>query len=84
MVRVVVGEGMSIEFTSNALARMLDRSIGEDEIRAALDAPDHLGPSFENRWRARKVRGERTLEVIFWRHRNHAEVVTAYWQEAAS
>lgn len=75
---------MRVEFTNNALARMLDRGIGENEIRAALEAPDHLGPSFEKRWRARRMMGARTLEVIFWRHRAHTEIVTAYWQDASS
>ena len=80
----VLGEGMRVEFTNNALARMLDRDIGQNDIRAALDTPDHLGPSFEKRWRARKMIGARTLEVVFWRHRAHTQVVTAYWQESSS
>jgi len=75
---------MRAEFTNNALARMLDRGIGEDDIQAALDAPDHLGPSFEKRWHARKRIHARTLEVVLWRHRTHTRVVTAYWQESSS
>jgi hypothetical protein len=75
---------MKVDFTNNALARMQDRGIRETEVRAALDAPDHLSPSFEKRWHARKQIEERTLEVIFWRHRTHAQVVTAYWQEPSA
>lgn len=83
-VLAVLGEGMRLDFTNNALARMLDRGIDHNDIRAALDTPDHLGPSFEKRWRARKMIGARTLEVVFWRHRAHTQVVTAYWQESSS
>ena len=78
------GDGMKVEFTNNALARMLDRGIRESEIQAALDAPDYLGPSFEKRWLARKQGDTRTLEVIFWRHRAHTQVITAYWQEPSA
>ncbi len=72
---------MKVEFTNNVLARMLDRGIPEAEIKMALDAPDYLGPSFEKRWHARKQVDGRTLEVIFWRHRAHAQIITAYWQD---
>ena len=72
---------MLVEFTNNALARMLDRGIHEADVRAALDAPDHLGPSFEKRWHARKKVDARTLEVIFCRQRTQAQVITTYWQE---
>ena len=75
---------MKVDFTNNALARMQDRGIRETEVQAALDAPDHLSPCFEKRWHARKQIGERMLEVIFWRHRTHAHVVTAYWQEPSA
>ncbi len=75
---------MKVEFTNNALARMLDRGIRETEIQAALDAPDYLGPSFEKRWHVRKQVEKRTLEVIFWRHRTTTQVITAYWQDAPS
>ncbi len=78
------GDGMKVEFTNNALARMLDRGIRESEIQAALDAPDYLGPSFEKRWLARKQVDKRTLEVIFWRHRAHTQLITAYWQEPSA
>ncbi len=73
--------GMKVEFTNNVLARMLDRGIPEPHVRAALDAPDYLGPSFEKRWQARKRIDRRMLEVIFWRHRASAQVITAYWQD---
>jgi hypothetical protein len=76
--------GMKVEFTNNALARMLDRGIGEADVRAALDAPDHLGPSFEKRWHARKKVAARTLEVVFWRQRTQSQVLTAYWQEPSA
>ena len=72
---------MKVEFTKNALARMQDRGIREADVRAVLDAPDHLGPSFEKRWHARKSVDARTLEVVFWRHRSQTQVITAYWQE---
>jgi len=75
---------MKVEFTNNALARMLDRGIGEADVRAALDAPDHLGPSFEKRWHARKKVAARTLEVVFWRQRTQSQVITAYWQEPSA
>jgi hypothetical protein len=76
--------GMKVEFTNNALARMLDRGIGEADVRAALDAPDHLGPSFEKRWHARKKVEARTLEVVFSRQRTQSQVITAYWQEPSA
>ena len=75
---------MKIEFTNNAVARMQDRGIAEAAIQAALDAPDHLGPSFEKRWHARKKVNERMLEVLFSRHRAYNQIITAYWQDAAS
>ena len=72
---------MKVVFTNNALARMLDRGIHEADVRAALDAPDHLGPSFEKHWHARKKVDARTLEVVFLRQRTQTQVITAYWQE---
>jgi hypothetical protein len=75
---------MTIEFTNNALARMLDRGISEADVRATLEAPDHLGPSFEKRWHARKLVEKRTLEVVFFRAVKQTQVITAYWQELAS
>lgn len=75
---------MNVEFTNNALARMMDRGIREGEIQAALDAPDHLGPSIERHWCARKQVETRTLEVVFCRDVLHTEVITAYWQEAGA
>jgi len=75
---------VKIEFTNNAVARMQDRGIAEADIQAALDAPDHLGPCFEKRWHARKKVNKRTLEVLFSRHRAYNQVITAYWQDAAS
>ena len=74
---------MTVEFTNNALARMLDRGIREADVRATLEAPDHLGPSFEKRWHARKLVEKRTLEVVFIRDLKHTRVITAYWQEPA-
>lgn len=74
---------MAVEFTNNALARMLDRGIGEADVRAALETPDHLGPSFEKRWRAKKLVGKRTLEVIFFRDLKQTQVITTYWREPA-
>jgi hypothetical protein len=56
----------------------------EADVRAALDAPDHLGPSFEKRWHARKKVAARTLEVVFWRQRTQSQVLTAYWQEPSA
>jgi hypothetical protein len=75
---------MKVEFTNNALARMLDRGIGEADVRAALDAPDHLGPSFEKRWHVRKKMEARTLEIVFSRQRTQSQVITAYWQEPSA
>ncbi len=75
---------MTLVFTNNALARMLDRTISEANVRAALDAPDHLGPSFEKRWCVRKLLDGRTLEVIFWRDPAQTQVITAYWQDGTA
>ena len=75
---------MKIEFTNNAVARMQDRGIAEADIQVVLDAPDHLGPCFEKRWHARKKLNGKTLEVLFSRHRSYSQVITAYWQDAAS
>ena len=75
---------MKIEFTNNAVARMQDRGIAEADIQVVLDAPDHLGPCFEERWHARKKLNGKTLEVIFWRYRAHTQVITAYWQEPSA
>jgi hypothetical protein len=75
---------MALVFTNNALARMQDREIGEADVRAALDAPDHFGPSFEKRWHVRKQLDKRTLEVVFWRDPVKTQVITAYWQDGAA
>jgi len=75
---------MTVAFTTNALARMLDRGIREADVRAALDAPDHLCPSLEKRWLARKNVDARTLEVVFCRQRTQSQVITAYWQEPSA
>jgi hypothetical protein len=74
---------MKVEFTNNALARMLDRGIGEAQVQAAIDAPDHLGPCLEKCWHARKRVDARTLEVVFTRDLAETRVLTAYWQEVA-
>ena len=75
---------MKVEFTNNALARMLDRGIPETDIRAALSAPDHLDQSVEKRCHARKKMDARTLEVVFCRLRVGVQVITAYWQEPSA
>ncbi len=75
---------MKIEFTNNALARMLDRSIPEAEVQAAIDAPDHLGPCLEKCWLARKRTEARTLEVVFTRDLAETRILTAYWQDPVS
>jgi hypothetical protein len=75
---------MKIAFTNNALARMLERGIKEDDVRAALDAPDHLGPWLEKWWHARKRLEPRMLEVLFTRDLVHTTILTAYWQEPST
>ena len=75
---------MKIEFTNNALARMLDRGIREAEVEIAIQSPDHLGPCLEKCWHARTRMEARTLEVVFTRDLAQAQVRTAYWQDAAS
>ncbi len=75
---------MAVIFTNNAVARMQDRGIGEADVRAALDAPDQLSPSFEKRWLVRKQLDKRTLEVVFWRDPVQTQVITAYWQNGAA
>ncbi len=72
---------MVIDFTTNAQARMQDRVITAAEVRTALEAPDQLAQSFENRWRARKRLKDRALEVLFLRDPMHCQVITAYWTE---
>jgi hypothetical protein len=72
---------MKVEFTNNALARMLDRGIGEAQVQAAIDAPDHLGPCLEKCWHARKRADARTLEVVFTRDLAETRILTAYWQD---
>lgn len=75
---------MNVEFTTNALARMLDRAIPEAEVRAAIESPDHLGPCLEKCWHARKRIESRTLEVLFTRDLSHTRILTAYWQDVSS
>ena len=75
---------MKLEFTNNALARMLERGIDEAEVRAALDTPDHLGPWLEKCWHARKTLEARTLEVIFTRDLVQTQILTTYWQDLSS
>jgi hypothetical protein len=74
---------MKVEFTNNALARMLDRGIGEAQVAAAIDAPDHLGPCLEKCWHARKRTDGRMLEVVFTRDLAETRILTAYWQDLA-
>ncbi len=74
---------MRLEFTNNALARMLDRRIAEADIQAAIDAPDHLSPYMEKCWHARKQMDKKALEVLFTRDLVHAQILTAYWQDVA-
>jgi hypothetical protein len=74
---------MEVEFSGNAVARMAERGIAEAEVRAVLDAPDHLAPCLERFWHARKLLTGRRLEVVFMRDPQQTLVVTAYWQETA-
>ncbi len=75
---------MKIEFTTNALARMLDRGIREAEVESAIRSPDHLGPCLEKCWHARKRMQTRTLEVMFTRDLARIHVRTVYWQDVVS
>jgi hypothetical protein len=75
---------MKLEFTKNAQARMLDRGIRQDEVQAALDAPDQLGPCFEKRWHAKKCVNGRMLVVVFARDLFQTQILTAYWQEPSA
>jgi hypothetical protein len=75
---------MKLEFTNNALARMLERGIGEAEVRATLDTPDHLGPWLEKCWHAKKTIEARTLAVIFTRDLVQTQILTTYWQDLSS
>jgi hypothetical protein len=72
---------MKLELTNNAQARMLDRGIGEADIRDVLASPDHLAPYMEKCWHARKQLGARALEVIFTRDLVQTQILTAYWQD---
>ncbi len=72
---------MQLEFTTNAQTRMAERSIGDVDVRAVLEAPDHLSPFQEKHWHARKKLDQRTLEVIFARDRLQVTVFTAFWKE---
>lgn len=74
---------MKVEFTNNALARMLDRGIDDAQVQAAIDAPDHLGPCLEKCWHARKRTDARMLEVVFTRDLAETRILTAYWQDVA-
>ena len=75
---------MKVEYTTNALARMLNRAIAEDHVQAAIDAPDHLGPCLDKCWHARKRLEGRMLEVVFTRDLAQTHILTAYWQDATS
>ncbi len=75
---------MALVLTNNATARMHDRGISEADLRSALDAPDHLSPTFEKRWHVRKQINKRTLEVVFWRDPVQTHVITAYWQDGTA
>jgi hypothetical protein len=75
---------MTCEFTTNATARMRERGISEEEIRAALETPDHLGPWLEGRWRAVRRLNGRALEVVFVRDRFQCQIHTAFWQEPSA
>ncbi len=74
---------MHLEFTTNAQTRMAERGIGEADIRAVLEAPDHLSPFQEKHWHARRKLEQRTLEIIFARDRLQVTVFTAFWKEAS-
>jgi Domain of unknown function (DUF4258) len=73
---------MKLEFTNNALARMLDREIRQADILAAIESPEQLVPCMEKCWHARKSFGARTLEVILTRDLLQTQIITAYWQES--
>lgn len=73
---------MKIEFTNNAVARMLDRGVREADVESVIQSPDHLGPCLEKCWYARKRIEARTLEVVFTRDLAQTQVRTAYWQDA--
>jgi hypothetical protein len=75
---------MTYDFTTNACTRMRERGISEEEVRATLETPDHLGPWLEGHWRAvRRVNG-RMLEVVFVRDLFRCQIQTAYWQEPSA
>jgi hypothetical protein len=75
---------VQLDFTQNALARMADRRIHDRQIAAALEAPDHLGPSFEKCWSARKLVDGRTLEVVFLRDPARVQILTAFWRDGTA
>ncbi len=66
--------------TKHALLRMQQRGIDENSVATAIMNPDETGDSFGRRKLARKIVGDKTLEVVYIKE-DDIIVITVYWLE---
>lgn len=67
----------SVAFDEHALTRMSERSVTEDEVLEVLRNPDRTGlPTQPNRFRYRKARHGRSVDVVFEHDPTQIVVVT--------
>ena len=74
----------TIEYTSHAAERMIERSITERQVRSALEDPDVKYPAKRgsDKMTAHKTFGTRTLRVIYLKEDDGSlTVITAMWQD---
>lgn len=70
---------MEIKFTNHAKYRVLERNIKMSDIKSALKNPDYYGFTFDGKLVARKLIGDKTLEVIYTKSKNKILIITVYY-----
>lgn len=70
-----------IEFTLHANRKIKQRSLKKAWIRATLEKPEFLVPSYGDRKIAYKKIGKLYLAVIFIEEENNLIVITAHWEK---
>jgi len=66
--------------TKHAFFRMQQRGIDENIVASAILNPDEASESFGKRRLARKIIGDKTLEVVYIKE-DDIIVITVYWLE---
>lgn len=69
---------MEIKFTNHAKYRILERKIKMSDIKSTIKNPDFCGYTFDSKLVARKLVGDKTLEVVYTKIKSEILIITVY------